>query len=358
VPTGQQYSSTAVQATLQGTIGPAALAAVVDSVSGFPSTPFAVVADPGQGNQEVWDVTNVTGLTLTITRAVDGTTAQTHSAGAKIVHVGIGRDLREARTHIDASQQVHGLGPGSAVVGTLDSQTLSSKTLTQPIINGSGGLLTLPAGPTTLVGRDTTDTLTNKTLTAPVTTAISNSGGLATDTLTASGLLTGLDLTATGLTGATGASRYVGATAGGAPQSGTFAVGDYIVDRLGGAWVCTAAGTPGTWLPLVASKGPGFSVNAYTGGANRTASQAPFVASGSTSLTVGGGSGWTLATGITCNGIGYVSATLGDDGNGIGFLRVSQANTNMTTIAGEAFLSNGSGAGTILIRVNWQIHAW
>jgi hypothetical protein len=53
-----------------------------------------------------------------------------------------------------------------------------------------------------------------------------------------------------GLTGATSASRYVGATASGAPASGTFAVGDFVVDHSGSAWVCTVAGSPGTWVEL------------------------------------------------------------------------------------------------------------
>jgi len=52
---------------------------------------------------------------------------------------------------------------------------------------------------------------------------------------------------ATGLPGATAASRYAGATASGAPTTGTFAVGDYVVDQSGAMWVCTVAGTPGTW---------------------------------------------------------------------------------------------------------------
>ena len=51
----------------------------------------------------------------------------------------------------------------------------------------------------------------------------------------------------TGLTGATAASRYAGATASGHPASGTFAVGDFVIDQSGAQWVCTAAGTPGTW---------------------------------------------------------------------------------------------------------------
>lgn len=56
-----------------------------------------------------------------------------------------------------------------------------------------------------------------------------------------------LDLAPTGLTGATAASRYVGGTASGAPGSGTFAVGDFIIDRTGNIRICTTAGSPGTW---------------------------------------------------------------------------------------------------------------
>lgn len=52
----------------------------------------------------------------------------------------------------------------------------------------------------------------------------------------------------TGLTGATQASRYVGATASGAPTTGTFLVGDYAIDRSGLMWICTVAGSPGTWV--------------------------------------------------------------------------------------------------------------
>ena len=52
---------------------------------------------------------------------------------------------------------------------------------------------------------------------------------------------------ATGLPGATAASRHAGATASGAPTTGTFAVGDFVVDQTGKFYVCTVAGTPGTW---------------------------------------------------------------------------------------------------------------
>jgi hypothetical protein len=56
-----------------------------------------------------------------------------------------------------------------------------------------------------------------------------------------------------GLTGATQATRWVGATSSGAPTSGTFAIGDFVIDRSGIVWICTTAGTPGTWTDASSS---------------------------------------------------------------------------------------------------------
>lgn len=60
-----------------------------------------------------------------------------------------------------------------------------------------------------------------------------------------------------GLTGATSAARFVGATVAGAPASGTFAVGDYIIAQNGTIWICTTAGTPGTWTQVSGAGGGG-----------------------------------------------------------------------------------------------------
>jgi hypothetical protein len=57
----------------------------------------------------------------------------------------------------------------------------------------------------------------------------------------------GADFKPTGLTGAVATTRYVGGTASGAPATGTFALGDFVIDQTGKVWVCTTAGTPGTW---------------------------------------------------------------------------------------------------------------
>ncbi len=54
-------------------------------------------------------------------------------------------------------------------------------------------------------------------------------------------------LSSLGLPGATAGSRYVGATISGAPVTGTFTVGDFVIDQTGTIWICISDGSPGTW---------------------------------------------------------------------------------------------------------------
>lgn len=68
------------------------------------------------------------------------------------------------------------------------------------------------------------------------------------------------------LPGATAATRYVGATTSGAPVSGTFAVGDFLVDQSGSTYVCTTAGTPGTWTKTGSSYTLPTATNSVLGG--------------------------------------------------------------------------------------------
>jgi hypothetical protein len=51
-----------------------------------------------------------------------------------------------------------------------------------------------------------------------------------------------------GTGGSTAATRWMGGTTSGAPSTGTYAVGDWVVDQTGTVWICTTAGTPGTWV--------------------------------------------------------------------------------------------------------------
>jgi hypothetical protein len=62
-----------------------------------------------------------------------------------------------------------------------------------------------------------------------------------------------------GLPGAPQGLRIRGATTAGAPTTGTWKARDVIEDGTGTLWLCTAAGTPGTWqaLSVQGSEAPG-----------------------------------------------------------------------------------------------------
>ena len=129
---------------------------------------FTIVLDPDTALEEIVEVTGASSNTLTITRSVDAVgTATDHSAGAVVRHMVIGRDLREANEHIEASSSVHGLTSTSGVVvGTAATQTLTNKTLTTPIVAGA-----------TLSGAITsTATITGGTLTGAIVTGLTSTG--------------------------------------------------------------------------------------------------------------------------------------------------------------------------------------
>ena len=158
--------------------------------------------------------------------------------------------------------------PAGTIVGTTDTQTLTNKTLTSPVINGgtfssagitfngstsgsttlqasadASGTLTLPAATDTLVGRTTTDTLINKTLAAGSNTITgltnTNLSGTASITnanlanSTISGVALGSNLNALSFGGyLTSAGSYNGSTARTVSVGGTsINTGDTLVAR-------------------------------------------------------------------------------------------------------------------------------
>ena len=87
---------------------------------------FIVVIDPETSSEEIVRVTAVTSNTLTVVRGYDGSTGKTHTSGAKVRHMAIGEDVRNAAAHIEATA-AH--GATGAVVGTTNTQTLTNKTI-------------------------------------------------------------------------------------------------------------------------------------------------------------------------------------------------------------------------------------
>jgi hypothetical protein len=190
-----------------GTTAPAALATetwTVSSSAAFPAAAAGVsqfhIADPALA-AEIIAVTNVSGTTWSVTRGVESTTPVAHATSATFFQVVSAGDL----------------------TGLAQSSTL-----------GTGATASI-------------DTTTSDIQASPGTAAAGASGALADARHVHPQPTT---FAPSGLTGATAASRYVGATSSGSPVGNPFLLGDHIVDQTGAMWICITAGTPGTWTRL------------------------------------------------------------------------------------------------------------
>lgn len=122
----RNYSSTATEMTLQADVSSGSTVMSVNTVVGLPSVPFTLLIAPGAVDEEVVTATGIAGNNITITRGQDGTSASSHTTGAKIRHGVSARDFQEPNDHINASSGVHGVS--GTLVGTTAVQTMDGKT--------------------------------------------------------------------------------------------------------------------------------------------------------------------------------------------------------------------------------------
>lgn len=96
--TRRQYKGAAAQTTITNALASGDTSITIAATTGWPTTaavPFYVVISPGTASEEKCTAT-ISGSTLTLTRAQDDTTAQSHASGATIYPVFSADDADEA----------------------------------------------------------------------------------------------------------------------------------------------------------------------------------------------------------------------------------------------------------------------
>jgi hypothetical protein len=217
-------------------------AAVLGSITPGSGERFTLVIDPDTALEEIVYATSPSSpssTTITIIRGVDGTGTEgvsgvAHSAGAKVRHMAIGVDFREANNHIKNETTAHGLTIADVIT------TTNTKTITNKTISAADNTLT---GVATLTG---SQTLTNKTLTTPTITSptITGTGTIAgTFTGNLTGNVTGNVSGTSGSTTGNAATATALATARTFQLTGDVEASGVTFDGTGNVSLTTVIGT-------------------------------------------------------------------------------------------------------------------
>lgn len=304
--TVRKYTSRSQQTTLSASITSGATVMTVNSansllagignISAGPT--FTVVIDPDTPLEEIIDVTayTVNNNTLTITRAVDGSSAQDHTAGAIVRHMIIGRDLREANTHSEASAGVHGLASTSSVVGTIDAQDLSNKNIdmTGKTLTGlsSSGMVASSAAPKNYV-----DSILGSA-TAASTSAASAATSASSAATSASSAATSASSAATSATSAANSASAAATSASSAATSATSAATS-ATSAAASATTASNSATTATTQAAAASTSATSAAASATSAANSASAAATSATSSATSASSAATSATSAAASAT-----------------------------------------------------------
>jgi hypothetical protein len=246
------HSGAAVPSSLASNLSISGVSFVLTQIAGWPTgaggQPFWVVIDPGNAAEEHILCSSQSSGNVNVAsggRGGDGTVPIAHQAGAVVEHIFTGVEADDANAHIyDATRDDH-----ARYAPVNGSRPFTGLVTFQAGITDTGPLT--QTGPVTITGNETVSGSLGVGGLATL-----GAGANVTGNAAVSGDISGRSLALSGLTGATTPSRYVGATTGAAPTTGTFAVGDYVIGTNGTVWVCTAAGSPGTWVVAIPASYP------------------------------------------------------------------------------------------------------
>jgi hypothetical protein len=347
---------------------------------------FTLVIDVDTALEEIVDATAVSTNTFTITRAIDGSSAQSHSAGAVVRHMAIGRDYRDANLHTQAAasyndgagnaQSMHGIASGEGdVVGTDKTQTLTAKTLTSPTISNptftgtplaaasisfegatadahetiltvvdptQDNTITLPNTTGTVVIVDATQTLTNKTLTSPTISGSPVITGLSSAGMVASSA-TPKDYVDAILGSATAAATSAASAATSAASAATSAT-SASNSATASATSASAAATSATSAATSATSAAASATAAATSATSAAASEAGVTASASAAATSAASASTSASSALTSANSASTSASSASTSASSAATSATSAGTSATSAAASATAAGTSAS--------------